>query len=197
MHNREAQPLHPTARDSTAIKTVAKDFFDSSVPLDDVIDSNFDRNIDEDGWFTNPSRVSDHDENANDGEFVKAVTIESIIKLVPPSITRELALGSSSSLIAPYLVSSARDVRRFEKNFVRTVPMNEILSIAAMDKVLPKESERELQLRLEAEKEEARNLEAEEIFSDKLIRRQGLTTLKLPTGGIHKFFSPTTSSRTR
>ena len=43
-----------------------------------------------------------------------------------------------------------------------------------MERVLPKESEREVQLRLEAEAEDRRNIEADEIFADKPIQRRGI-----------------------
>ena len=49
-----------------------------------------------------------------------------------------------------------------------------MLSFVGMDKVLPKESERELQLRLEAEAEDQRNLEAEEIFADKIVKKMAV-----------------------
>ena len=88
------------------------------------------------------------------------------------------------------------------KNYVRTIDADDVLFFHGMDRVLPKESERgqidnirflksylwnhwitltmhtnlELQLRLEAEADECRNAEAEEIFAhDAVVKRRKQT----------------------
>jgi hypothetical protein len=49
------------------------------------------------------------------------------------------------------VVNSSRDTRCFKKNSVRVVGSNNILMSRDMESVLPKESEREIQLRLDAD----------------------------------------------
>lgn len=63
--------------------------------------------------------------------------------------------------------SNSRDVRCFCKNMVRVVDSDSMLSTRYMESVLPKESEREIQLRLDADADERRENFAEEMFADR------------------------------
>ena len=62
-----------------------------------------------------------------------------------------------------------RDVRRFRKNCVRVADSDIIMSARFMEAVLPKESEREIQLRLNADADESRKEFAEQMFSDRCV----------------------------
>ena len=62
---------------------------------------------------------------------------------------------------------SIRDVRCFRKNMIRVVDMCSVLDARYMESVLPKESEREIQLRLDAEADECRENYVEEMFADR------------------------------
>ena len=62
-----------------------------------------------------------------------------------------------------------RDVRRFRKNFIRLIHRGNILSARFMDVVLPKESEREIQLRLDANVDEEEEERAEMLFADRYV----------------------------
>jgi len=57
------------------------------------------------------------------------------------------------------------DVRPFKKNFVSIAREDELLRAADMVRVLPKESEREVQLRVEAEESAIKERQAEELFT--------------------------------
>lgn len=151
--------------------------------------------IDDDGWITNGNTctIKEHGlfrsspSNLLSSEellFVKAVTIEKEISFIISSNLRERGNAPQR----PRDISG-NDKRKFKKNFVRMLPEEEMMFNMHMDRVLPKESEREvqvcllnifvyiectfslhqrqLQLRLEAEVEEKQNLESEEIFADR------------------------------
>ena len=62
-----------------------------------------------------------------------------------------------------------RDVRRFRKNCIRVADSDIIMSARFMEAVLPKESEREIQLRLNADADESREEFAEQMFSDRCV----------------------------
>ena len=62
-----------------------------------------------------------------------------------------------------------RDVRRFRKNCVRVADSDIIMSARFMEAVLPKESEREIQLRLNADADKSREEFAEQMFSDRCV----------------------------
>ena len=60
-----------------------------------------------------------------------------------------------------------RDMRCFRKNRIRVVEPGNVLSAVYMESVLPKETEREIQLRLEADMEDSREEFAEQMFADR------------------------------
>jgi hypothetical protein len=60
-----------------------------------------------------------------------------------------------------------KDVRRFMKNSIKRVAYEDRIMSTWMDRVTPKESEREIQLRLDAAMEQERETIAEEMFSDR------------------------------
>jgi hypothetical protein len=60
-----------------------------------------------------------------------------------------------------------RDMRCFRKNYIRVVDPGNVLSAVYMESVLPKETEREIQLRLEADIEDSREEYAEQMFVDR------------------------------
>lgn len=60
-----------------------------------------------------------------------------------------------------------RDMRCFRKNHIRVVDPGNVLSAAYMESVLPKETEREIQLRLEADIDNSREEYAEQMFADR------------------------------
>ena len=62
-----------------------------------------------------------------------------------------------------------RDVRRFRKNCIRVADSDIIMSARFMEAVLPKESEREIQRRLNADADESREEFAEQMFSDRCV----------------------------
>jgi len=71
---------------------------------------------------------------------------------------------------------SSRDVRRFRKNFVRFVSVEDLITSEHMEAVLPKESEREIQLRLEAEAEARRERMANELYTHGSVSLGGKRT---------------------
>ena len=84
-------------------------------------------------------------------------------------IYSELKIGLS--LINIYYIynrsgfTSNNDKKKFKKNYVRPSSKgNVLLSSLDMVKVLPKESEREIQMRLDFEAAKLRSVQAEEIF---------------------------------
>lgn len=60
-----------------------------------------------------------------------------------------------------------RDMRCFRKNHIRVVDPGNVLSAVYMESVLPKETEREIQLRLEADIDNSREEYAEQMFADR------------------------------
>ncbi len=80
--------------------------------------------------------------------------------------------SSSSSSSSTVGGGSGRNMKRFKKNFVRVVGAEEVMTARTMGKVLPKESERELQLRLEYESVVAREEKAELMFADRFNMTQ-------------------------
>lgn len=62
-----------------------------------------------------------------------------------------------------------RDMRCFRKNHIRVVEPGNVLSAVYMESVLPKETEREIQLRLEADMEDSREEFAEQMFADRYV----------------------------
>ena len=67
-----------------------------------------------------------------------------------------------------------RDVRKFRKNSIRVADSDIIMSARFMEAVLPKESEREIQLRLNADADESREEFAEQMFSDRCTTRHSV-----------------------
>ena len=84
-------------------------------------------------------------------EYTPAVVVEKDLLVLDRGSTRRPLnapnTSSSSSSAGPTYGSSVRNVKKFRKNFVRHVEQESVMQSKYMDRVLPKESERELQLR--------------------------------------------------
>lgn len=68
-----------------------------------------------------------------------------------------------------------RNVKRFVKNAVRSVRQTEQLSLQHMQRVLPKETEREIQMRLELEHLALQEAEANQMFAERYQRKISLS----------------------
>lgn len=82
-------------------------------------------------------------------------------------VLRNLIVATSARMQTAPTGGRKRDVRCFRKNLVRVVDPGNVLSAAYMESVLPKETEREIQLRLEAAAEDSREEYAEQMFVDR------------------------------
>lgn len=118
-------------------------------------------------------RVEEDDEER---VFIVAETIERELLLVCPRShdsrsSAQTSSSSSSSLEPPSSSSnSLRDVRKFRKNLVRRADDQAIISSRHMQRVLPKETEREIQMRLELEQLAREEAAAQELFLERYHR---------------------------
>eukprot|EP01033_Poteriospumella_lacustris_P005236 gene5236-3742_t len=99
--------------------------------------------------------------------YVVAETIERDLLLTTRS-QREETAAASGSTSASASTSSLRDVRTFRKNYVRRAAENAVISSAHMQRVLPKETEREIQMRLELEQLARDEAAAQEMFLERM-----------------------------
>jgi hypothetical protein len=106
--------------------------------------------IDVDGWITNGAVLFDNTDvhidsfssSKDEVKYVKAVTIDQELDFVAQNSSHLRATSQlSSSKSIP-----GNDKRKFKKNFVRVISDDEVIFNANMDLVLPKESEREIQV---------------------------------------------------
>lgn len=98
----------------------------------------------------------------DDGEFVQPVTIESAaLTCTSTDRNRQVEISEPSSTS-----TGLKDVRRFHKNLVRSGSSDRTVYLKDMVKVFPKESEREIQMRLEADTERKRRAMHDNLFDE-------------------------------
>jgi len=135
--------------------------------------------IDSEEWISIEKKLNDvnicraNDENplTNDESVVE--NIQSVIlvrKLVDENdmnaVNNELYTKSSDSS-NDCIIGMGKNVKKFTKNIVKKVDRADRIRLGVIgEKVLPKQSERELQLRLEFEQVQAQQMVAEAMFSD-------------------------------
>jgi hypothetical protein len=96
-------------------------------------------------------------------DLIKGIKAESSMvdaSMTPNHAASDKSAGSMES-------TQGRDFRRFRKNSIRVRNMVHSLKYSAMEKVLPKESERELEMRRELEAEENQERITEQLFSER------------------------------
>jgi hypothetical protein len=101
-----------------------------------------------------------------DNSAVTAISTQApTTRIEAECVLRDLiVIKASHPLIA---LRGKRDMRCFRKNYIRVVDPGNVLSAVYMESVLPKETEREIQLRLEADIEDSREENAEQMFVDR------------------------------
>jgi hypothetical protein len=98
--------------------------------------------------------------------YVQPVTAEHMmLRKSIPSILRSSKNLKSGSINGNATHQGLKDVRRFQKNFVmKSIQPHEKIRVSEMNQVLPRESEREIQLRLESERELENRKFREQLF---------------------------------
>lgn len=114
-----------------------------------------------------PSRPGDDAADDEAVVYVVAETIERDLLLTTRSQRDDTAVVASGSTSASASTSSLRDVRTFRKNYVRRAAENAVISTTHMQRVLPKETEREIQMRLELEQLARDEAAAQEMFLER------------------------------
>eukprot|EP01038_Epipyxis_sp_PR26KG_P004168 gene4168-5932_t len=64
--------------------------------------------------------------------------------------------------------ANLKNMKKFHKNFVRIANYCDLIQGKKMERVLPKESEREIQLRMEFERQKEQQLQDDQLFADRL-----------------------------
>lgn len=100
--------------------------------------------------------------------YVVAETIERDLLLTTRSQRDDPAIASGSTSTSA-ASSTLRDVRTFRKNYVRRAAENAVISSTHMQRVLPKETEREIQMRLELEQLAREEAAAQEMFLERYV----------------------------
>jgi hypothetical protein len=164
------KPAEMTRSFSVRIKVESKDPQIDTVRAEEFVKSEMTR-----------GRVEEDDEER---VFIVAETIERELLLVCPRShesrsSAQTSSSSSSSLEPPSSSSnSLRDVRKFRKNSVRRADDQAIISSRHMQRVLPKETEREIQMRLELEQLAREEAAAQELFLERMIGNAALAIVR-------------------
>lgn len=118
----------------------------------------------EDGWLRVGRGRGSCEHTDQENSYCQPEIVESI--LLRSSAFDSLSLSPHCSL-PPSRLTYSRNFKKFRKNIIRRVTAIERVSSRAMERVLPRESEREAQLRMDADMEEEREAAAEQMFSDR------------------------------
>lgn len=109
------------------------------------------------------------DNSENVHTYIPPETIERAV--LKSKVTEANQMNIVRELHEQVSAAHQNDKRKFRKNVIRLASKQDILEHFDMDQVLPKESERELQLRLAADREQKVNEISEQLFFEKLTTK--------------------------